>query len=368
MNNRINNNGFEYVDLGLPSGTLWATCNVGADKPSDSGLYFQWGDTKGYTKEQVGKDKMFYWDDYVLNPSADSNTFTKYNTTSATLELVDDAAHANMGGDWHIPSPAQIRELIDNTKKSFTILNGVKGMKFTSKKDSSKCIFIPAAGNIWNGSEGNAKEDGFIWTSMLNTNYVDCGLYLVFYSEGAYISSSFRQIGMPIRGVLDKSNDNSKGKKNDDLNLVEILKNAPKGTKLWSPVIGDCEFVEIVKGYPSPIRCKKPGEKCFWHFRRNGSFVDCDGAECVLFPSKENKNWEAFNVAKMPKHFEPFQKVLIRMWTEGGYMWVAAEYSNYDELYCKHYISTGLTVKEDEIIPYEGNEDKLGKYTNSENN
>ena len=64
MDKKTNNNGYDYVDFGLPSGTLWATCNVGASKPSDTGLYFQWGDTKGYTAEQVGKDKQFDWDDY----------------------------------------------------------------------------------------------------------------------------------------------------------------------------------------------------------------------------------------------------------------------------------------------------------------
>ena len=63
MAKNINSNGFDYVDLGLPSGTLWATQNVGASKPSDYGLYFQWGDSKGYTKKQLGKDKMFTWAD-----------------------------------------------------------------------------------------------------------------------------------------------------------------------------------------------------------------------------------------------------------------------------------------------------------------
>ena len=68
------NNGFDYIDLGLPSGTLWAACNVGASKPSDAGLYFQWGDTKGYTKEQVGTgngQKKFFWTDYKWNPNGD---------------------------------------------------------------------------------------------------------------------------------------------------------------------------------------------------------------------------------------------------------------------------------------------------------
>ena len=111
MANSINNNGFDYVDLELPSGTLWATCNVGASKPSESGLYFQWVDTKGYDKDQVGKDKQFHWNDYKWNPLGDYETFTKYTTPGEALELVDDAAHANMGGDWHMPAPYQFREI-----------------------------------------------------------------------------------------------------------------------------------------------------------------------------------------------------------------------------------------------------------------
>ena len=112
MEKKINNNGFEYVDLGLPSGTLWATMNVGASKPSDAGLYFQWGDTKGYTKGQVGKDKQFAsdWSDYKFGASPN---FTKYNTAGASLRKLDDAAHVNMGGDWHMPTPTQIRELLE---------------------------------------------------------------------------------------------------------------------------------------------------------------------------------------------------------------------------------------------------------------
>lgn len=60
----MNNNGFDYVDLRLPSGTLWAVQNVGASKPSDYGQYFQWGDTIGYTKKQIGKDNKLNFESY----------------------------------------------------------------------------------------------------------------------------------------------------------------------------------------------------------------------------------------------------------------------------------------------------------------
>ena len=174
---KVNNtNGFGYADLGLPSKTLWATCNVGADKPSDFGLYFQWGDTIGYTQDQIGLgvgQKKFAWADYKWNPSGDGKTFTKYTTEGATLELEDDAANKYMGGDWHMPTPTQISELLNNTTNTWTTQNGVNGYNFTSKTDTSKSIFIPAAGNAWDGSVSYSGDDGCVWSSMLSTCNLD---------------------------------------------------------------------------------------------------------------------------------------------------------------------------------------------------
>ena len=87
--NEINNNGFDYVDLCLPSGTLWATYNVGASRPSDYGLYFQWGDTKGYTKAQVGivdgkKNFALDWSDYKWGSEPN---FSNYTAAGETLKL-----------------------------------------------------------------------------------------------------------------------------------------------------------------------------------------------------------------------------------------------------------------------------------------
>ena len=201
--NKINNNGYNYADLDLPSGTLWATCNVGADKPSDYGLYFQWGDTNGYTIEQVGKDKQFTWSNYKFNPSGDGNTFTKYASPNDTLELDDDAAHTNMGGDWHIPSPDQIQELLDNTTSEWTKQDDVNGMTFTSKKDTSKTIFIPASGYAWGCSTDFNETYGNIWSSMLYTYDAGGGQYLTFNSEVPYFGSKgVRFIGLPVRGVI----------------------------------------------------------------------------------------------------------------------------------------------------------------------
>ena len=201
-NNKINNNGFNFVDLGLPSGTLWATANVGASKPSDYGLYFQWGDVKGYTPDQVGKDKQFVWDDYKLSINGSSSNFSKYKTPGAILDLEDDAAHVNMGGDWHMPSPEQIQELIDNTTSTWTKQDGVNGRLFTSKKDASKTIFIPAAGDAWGGSILNSGDFGDVWSSALSTDGVNGGQNLYFLSGGVDLGSDGRYVGFSVRGVL----------------------------------------------------------------------------------------------------------------------------------------------------------------------
>ena len=205
MDKEINNNGFDYVDLGLPSGTLWATMNVGASKPSDAGLYFQWGDTVGYTADQVGTGdgkKKFAWSDYKWNPSGDGQTFTKYTTTGATLDLEDDAAHANMGGSWHMPTPDQIKELTANTTSTWTAQDGVNGRLFTSKKDPSKSIFIPAAGGAWDGSVQISGDGGYVWSSMLYTVNVVGGQGLYFDSGGVFLLGDFRYGGLSVRGVI----------------------------------------------------------------------------------------------------------------------------------------------------------------------
>jgi len=214
---KINNNGFSYVDLGLPSGTLWATCNVGASKPSDFGLYFQWGDTKGYTKEQIekGKEKEFMRSDYKWSSG---RTFTKYRTKGEMLEIEDDAAHANMGGDWHIPTPDQIQELINETTNTLIKpLIGVNGILFTSKTDTSKSIFIPDASYVWGDFIFNSQicgsGNGTVWTSMLSADDVNDGQRLLFCTGYVGLGNNCRYEGLPVRGVIGQI---IKGKNNDE--------------------------------------------------------------------------------------------------------------------------------------------------------
>ena len=201
LGKKINNNGFEYVDLGLPSGTLWATCNVGASKPTDYGQYFQWGDTQGYTADQVGKDKQFSWNDYKWSIDGSDSNFSKYTTNGATLELEDDAAHVNMGGDWHMPTPTQIRELIHETDNTWTTQDGVNGRLFTSK-NNGKSIFIPAAGYASDGSLYDSGSVGGVWSSMLDTDGVSRGQGLGFYSSAVALNYGYRVNGFSVRGVI----------------------------------------------------------------------------------------------------------------------------------------------------------------------
>ena len=100
LKNIPTHNGYEYVDLGLPSGLKWATCNVGASNPQDYGLYFAWGETTGYTAEQVKSGVRKF----------DSASYTA-SAISTNLTLEQDAAHVNLGGNWRMPTKAEFQEL-----------------------------------------------------------------------------------------------------------------------------------------------------------------------------------------------------------------------------------------------------------------
>lgn len=153
---------------------------------------------------------------------------------------------------------------------------------------------------------------------------------------------------------------------NENLDLVKILKDVPSGTKLYSPVCGECELVEIDSENTHPIICRTKtdgGDIGCEAFTADGKFFcDYKNGECVLFPSKENRNWSTFKAPNTHKHFEPFQKVLRALDHEFGYeVWFADFYSHYDDSTREHYLISGYVADDEELIPYEGNEHKLGK-------
>ena len=197
-------NSHEWIDLGLPSGLKWATCNVGATTPEEYGDYFAWGETEP-------KD-YYYWNTYKwCNGSYD--TMTKYCTDSedgtvdnkTTLELTDDAARVNWGGKWRMPTKAEYDELINRSNCTWTrtTQNGVKGYKVISKKNGNS-IFLPGAGYRYDDSLRYAGSYGYYWSSSLGTsgsNYA-CSVYF----DSSYVdwdSYGYRCNGRSVRAVCE---------------------------------------------------------------------------------------------------------------------------------------------------------------------
>lgn len=208
--------GHEYVDLGLPSGLLWATCNVGADSPEDYGDYFAWGETEGYNSGKT----YFNWSTYkwMQEGYSASDHITKYTyadgVTSgiwydsngnfigdfkAVLEPADDAAHVNWGGSWRMPNYRELDELMKKCTWEFTTQNGVNGRKVTGPNGNS--IFLPAAGGRDYSSLSYAGSRGYYWSSSLYTSYSIYAYDLYFNSDGVEWDSDTRFRGRPVRPV-----------------------------------------------------------------------------------------------------------------------------------------------------------------------
>ena len=194
----INNKGF--VDLGLPSGTLWATCNLGAEKETDFGMFFQWGDMKGYK----GVDEhQFSWSDYKFGKH---DSITKYNDLDNKLVLdnEDDPVFVTINGKFKMPTKEQLQELIDHTDQEWTNIDGVNGMKFINKEDDTKYIFIPAAGYCSNGSHYDVGYWGYAWSVSCEESYAGDTWYMGFNAGDVYIDHDNRCLGFSVRGVLNK--------------------------------------------------------------------------------------------------------------------------------------------------------------------
>ena len=193
----------EWVDLGLPSGTLWATCNIGANGPEEYGDYFAWGETEPKT--------TYDWSTYKYCKGTD-DTMTKYCTNSSygtvdnkiELEPSDDAATVNWGSDWQMPSLEQLKELYNSsyTTTTWTTMNGVYGRKITSKSNGNS-IFLPAAGYRVGTSLSGAGGDGCYWSRSLYTSSRSA-YYLYFYSSYIGTGNGYRFHGQSVRPVRVK--------------------------------------------------------------------------------------------------------------------------------------------------------------------
>lgn len=194
-----------YVDLGLPSGLLWATCNVGAENPEDYGDYFAWGETEGYNSGKT----TFDWSTYKWCDGS-RNTMTKYCIDSSygtvdnktVLASEDDAAHVQWGGNWRMPTKAEQDELRTECTWTWTTLNGVNGYRVTSKQSGNdNSIFLPAAGYRENSGLFYVGSLSYYWSSSLNTGY-SYDAYNVDFNSG-YVDwyRSNRWFGLSVRPV-----------------------------------------------------------------------------------------------------------------------------------------------------------------------
>ena len=201
----------QYVDLGLS--VKWATFNVGASQPQESGDYYAWG--------ELSTKRSYYWSTYQYNigeyDEEKLSSLTKYcpkaqfgydgfTDTLAILELSDDIAHIKWGGNWRTPTAQEFMELLDSCKWEWEKMNGIKGFKITSNvtgfKDQS--IFLPAVGYISGLKKFNDNPTINYWTgSLFNKKpyYSYCLSYHYESDETVYIGCSGRYLGRPIRPV-----------------------------------------------------------------------------------------------------------------------------------------------------------------------
>ena len=200
-------NGFKYVDLGLPSGTMWATCNVGATRPEDSGLLFQFGRVNGYkygdTNHKFRTNAQNLEDgsksEYIPITSS-GKTYDK----NEILDLADDVAHVNMGGKWMMPTQTEYLEMFNNTTHKVETINGVKGMLFISNINNKR-LFVPFAGYWYNGNFSAAGSYANVWSSQVHHSNVLCAYRLSCHLSGnASIYGNSRPFAFSVRGVFKK--------------------------------------------------------------------------------------------------------------------------------------------------------------------
>ena len=177
------------IDLGLPSGTKWACCNVGATMPEDNGGYYSWGETE--------EKAIYNWASYTL---CDGRVNTSQNLGSDISGTGYDVAHVKWGGAWVMPSVDRLEELLYNCTCEWTTVNGVEGVKFTSEKNGGT-IFLPAAGQHWQSELRSRNLVGFYWTSSQLKYSVDDAYSLLFFANDDILDYNFRGVGFSVRPV-----------------------------------------------------------------------------------------------------------------------------------------------------------------------
>ena len=211
----------EYVDLGLS--VLWAACNVGASSSEEYGNYFAWG--------EINPKKIYNWNNlkYCVNGNSSDNVqFSKYVTDSkygtvdnkTTLELADDAANANWGGDWRVPTYEEVVELEKNCKCELISINGVKGSRFISIKNGNS-IFLPLAGGYDGANLDEVGSFGYYWSSSMSSDNSQDAKLAYFDTNSIGTGTVGRYNGLSIRPVMEKKTAQSTPSSSNNLNSSE---------------------------------------------------------------------------------------------------------------------------------------------------
>ena len=213
---------YEFVDLGLPSGLKWATCNVGATQPYESGLYFAWGEDKGYavakgdildassgvyaatiTNADGTETTKTFAQDLSDYEHWDGSKFTKYHDASVvTLDTEDDGCYV-AEKTMRMPTKEDCQELIDNTTSEWVAdynESGVSGRVFTSNINGNS-IFVPAVGDVFDGVLNFFGLLGAFWSSSLYSDFVESAFFLGFGEDVLGVGFDGRFFGLPLRGV-----------------------------------------------------------------------------------------------------------------------------------------------------------------------
>lgn len=225
----------QAVDLGLPSGIKWASCNVGAEKPEDYGNYYAWGEVlpkedyswATYKYANGASDKLIK---YCNAASYGNDGFTDNKTT---LEPEDDAARMNWGGSWRMPTDAEWQELQDNCTWTRTTQNGIIGYRVESKTNSNS-IFLPAAGYRGGPNFDSVGPYGRYWSSSLSEDNPYDAWCLFFYSNVTCWGGSYRSYGQSVRPVCSSTSTQSSAE--DNFTMLTLYSDG-------------CESANVIKCY-----------------------------------------------------------------------------------------------------------------------
>ncbi len=191
-----------YVDLGFPSGTLWASCNIGANAPEEYGDYFAWGETETKSNYDWSTYKYAKGAEDELTKYCDDSGYGNdhYTDSRTTLERSDDAASVNWGSDWCMPTQEQFQELRDKCEWAWVSLNGKEGYKVTGLNGNS--LFLPAAGYRDGTALSLVGSGGYYWSRSLYESdpYDACCLYFNS-SYVAWLDGDRRCGGRTVRPV-----------------------------------------------------------------------------------------------------------------------------------------------------------------------